>query len=87
MTGYFRSDLAQIKLGEESKSKEYHALCISKTAITQEQLDILNNLNEVTLMQKTPIRVLHRRPLAVREKKIYEMKAQKVAGKQAVMVN
>lgn len=75
-----RSELSKVKLGEESKTKEYNAICVSKTEITQEQIDELNGLEEVVLLQKTPIRVLHRRPLAVREKKIYKIRAQKVAG-------
>lgn len=76
-----RSELGKIKLGEESKTKEYNALCISKTEITQEQMEKLNDIREITLMQKTPIRVLHRRPLAVRERKICKIKAKKVTGK------
>lgn len=76
-----KTELGKIKLGEESKTKEYNALCIAKNTITQEQIAKLNDLSEVTLMQKTPIRVLHRRPLAVREKNIYKIKAKKIPGK------
>lgn len=76
-----KSELGKIKLGEESKTKEYNAICISKTEISQEQIDKLNSMEEVTLMQKTPIRVLHRRPLAARERKIYKIKTKKIAGK------
>lgn len=76
-----KSELGKIKLGEESKTKQYNALCISKTEITQEQIDKLNSIEEVVLKQKTPIRVLHRRPLAVRERKIYKITAKKIAGK------
>lgn len=75
-----RSELGKIKQGEESKKKEYNALCVCKNAITQEHIDKINNLNEITLWQKTPIRVLHRRPLAVRQRKIYKINAKKVAG-------
>lgn len=76
-----RSELGKIKIGEESKTKEYNAICISRTEITENQIEILNSLKEITLMQKTPIRVLHRRPLAVRERKIYKIKAKKVNGR------
>lgn len=75
-----RNELGKIKIGEESKTKEYNALCIAKTAITQKEIDTLNGINEIVLMQKTPIRVLHRRPLAVREKKIYKITAKTVPG-------
>lgn len=76
-----KSELKAIKLGEESKTKEYNAICVSRVEVTQEQIDKLNSLEEVVLMQKTPIRVLHRRPLAVREKIIHKIKAKKVASK------
>ena len=33
-------------------------------------------INDLTLQQKTPIRVLHRRPLATRERTIYSMSVQ-----------
>ncbi|KAI4461855.1 hypothetical protein MML48_5g00019231 [Holotrichia oblita] len=76
-----RSELTKVKEGEEEKTKDYNALCLTKDPITQEQLDKINNYGKVEILQKTPIRVLHRRPLAIRNKTIYEMKAKPVEGK------
>ncbi|XP_065155524.1 tRNA pseudouridine synthase Pus10 [Atheta coriaria] len=70
-----RSDTNYIKQGEESKTKNYVALCVTKQKVTQEMLDKINDYGEVEIQQKTPIRVLHRRPLAVRPRMILSMKA------------
>lgn len=62
------------------KTKDYIALCLAKYPVTQEQLDKINNVGSLVIEQKTPIRVLHRRPLAIRNKRIDEMKANLVPG-------
>jgi len=69
-----------LKHGEESKTKTYCALCISPSAaITSQQIELLNTQKlPVILKQKTPIRVLHRRSLATRERSILEMEAKPV---------
>lgn len=41
----------------------------------------MNNRNVFELDQKTPIRVLHRRPLATRKKKIHEMNAKLITDR------
>ncbi|KAK5645332.1 hypothetical protein RI129_006632 [Pyrocoelia pectoralis] len=76
-----RSELCKIKEGEQLKTKDYLAVCVTKAAITQEQIDKINNFGEAILEQKTPIRVLHRRPLAVRKKRIFRMEARLVPDK------
>ncbi|KAF2880018.1 hypothetical protein ILUMI_26139 [Ignelater luminosus] len=81
-----RSELAKIKEGEQMKSKDYVALCITKQPVTQEQMDKIDNAGSLVLKQKTPIRVLHRRPLAVRDKKIEEMKAHLIPGKDNMFI-
>lgn len=75
-----RNELVKIKEGEEAKTKDYNALCLCKDPVTQEQIDKINNHGKVDILQKTPIRVLHRRPLAVRTRTIHEMKAKLVEG-------
>nr|XP_022903062.1 putative tRNA pseudouridine synthase Pus10 [Onthophagus taurus] len=77
-----KSDLSKIKEGEELKTKDYQALCRTKNDITQEQIDKMNEtgLNPFVIKQQTPIRVLHRRPLAVRERTIHKMDTKKVEG-------
>lgn len=75
-----REEIAIIKSGEDEKSKTYSALCESETAITDSDLDSLNNLGEISIKQRTPIRVLHRRANAERCRIIYEIKAEKIEG-------
>ncbi|XP_043506819.1 tRNA pseudouridine synthase Pus10 [Frieseomelitta varia] len=71
-----RHDLKRLKEGENVKTKFYRALCICRNASRDMlSLEKLNNLKRVKIVQKTPVRVLHRRPLSPRERLIYEMKA------------
>lgn len=65
-----------LKQGEEEKKKIYSALVWTEGELTPERLDLLDGSTNLLLKQKTPIRVLHRRTLAVREKVIYSMKTQ-----------
>ncbi|XP_028417700.1 putative tRNA pseudouridine synthase Pus10, partial [Dendronephthya gigantea] len=68
-----REDCSKLKEGENSKTKTYRALVYVPDGFTEEELKPLMNLKNVTLDQKTPLRVLHRRPLAVRQRKILFM--------------
>lgn len=69
-------DLKILKEGENVKTKCYRALCICRNASKNTvSLEELNNLKRVKITQKTPIRVLHRRPLCPRIRLIYEMRA------------
>ncbi|XP_075152372.1 pseudouridine synthase 10 [Haematobia irritans] len=70
-----REELVYIKSGEEQKKKYYRALCKLEGPAT---LDILKKLDlpeGFEIQQKTPIRVLHRRPLHTRPRTVYKMKA------------
>ena len=67
---------AAIKQGEENKRKYYSALVATTQPITPDQLCCLNDMKELVISQKTPIRVLHRRPLIARQKTIHSMKTQ-----------
>lgn len=67
-----------MKEGEEEKTKAYCALCIARDGYDPKVLDRLSGLTELTLNQKTPIRVLHRRCLATRQKMIHKMIASPV---------
>uniref|UniRef100_A0AAY5EYD8 tRNA pseudouridine(55) synthase n=1 Tax=Electrophorus electricus TaxID=8005 RepID=A0AAY5EYD8_ELEEL len=64
-----REAMGRMKEGEEEKTKSYSALIWTKKAITKADLD------ELKIDQKTPLRVLHRRPLAVRQRTIHSMSA------------
>lgn len=75
-----RMNLTNIKAGEETKTKEYNALCVTKSPVTPEMINKINNYGSLIIKQKTPIRVLHRRPLAIREKHIPQMKATLIPG-------
>jgi len=71
-----KDETSKLKQGEEDKQKSYIAVCWSRDEITDQQIAKLAAINDLTLQQKTPIRVLHRRPLATRERTIYNMSAQ-----------
>lgn len=63
-----------LKDGEENKRKTYSALISSSQPVTEEGIKFLDDIHDLTLSQKTPIRVLHRRSLATRQRTIYSMK-------------
>lgn len=62
------------------KTKDYVALCIAKNPVTQKCMDKINQLGEILLNQKTPIRVLHRRPIAIRKKGVHKIEAKLIPG-------
>ena len=71
-----RCDLKKLKEGENVKTKFYRALCVCRNVPKNMlPLEELNNLKRVEITQKTPVRVLHRRPLSPRIRLIYEMRA------------
>jgi tRNA pseudouridine synthase 10 len=73
-----KDDTTVLKEGEEEKRKRYVALCWSRDPVTDNQLSALESIKDLALAQKTPIRVLHRRSLATRERTVYNMSAQRV---------
>ncbi|KAJ8365859.1 hypothetical protein SKAU_G00146900 [Synaphobranchus kaupii] len=70
-----REAVARMKEGEEEKTKSYGALIWTRTPIEKDDIEFINNIKELELAQKTPLRVLHRRPLAVRQRLIHTMTA------------
>lgn len=64
--------------GEEGKNKLYKALCCCSRTLTQEDFDRLSSIKDLYINQKTPIRVLHRRNWAIRKRKIYNLKVDRV---------
>lgn len=68
-----REELVHIKSGEEQKKKYYRALCVLDKPANKEILQKLNLPQGFEIQQKTPIRVLHRRPLHTRPRMIYKM--------------
>jgi len=71
-----KDETSILKQGEEDKQKRYVAVCWSRDDITDDQIAELAAIKDLTLQQKTPIRVLHRRPLATRERTIHNLSAQ-----------
>lgn len=67
-----------IKQGEESKAKEYRALCCCSKILTIEDINRICNIEDLYIDQKTPIRVLHRRSLIVRRRKIHKLRIDRV---------
>ncbi|RUS25652.1 LOW QUALITY PROTEIN: hypothetical protein BC938DRAFT_471838 [Jimgerdemannia flammicorona] len=67
-----------IKTGEETKNKEYCALVWLSKEVTSDMIKGFNKKYgdmELTLQQRTPIRVLHRRAQMARPKRIYSLQA------------
>lgn len=61
------------------KRKKYRALCCCSRPLSPQAMDTINQqFRQTTLQQQTPIRVLHRRPLATRLRTIFELQLQPV---------
>uniref|UniRef100_A0A3B3RUW6 tRNA pseudouridine synthase Pus10 n=1 Tax=Paramormyrops kingsleyae TaxID=1676925 RepID=A0A3B3RUW6_9TELE len=68
-----RDAVGHMKEGEEEKTKSYSALIWTHKAIEEQDLEFINDIKDLGIAQKTPLRVLHRRPLAVRQRVIHTM--------------
>ncbi|GAB1295865.1 tRNA pseudouridine synthase Pus10 [Apodemus speciosus] len=68
-----REAIGRMKEGEEEKTKTYSALIWTNEAIQKKDIGFLDDLKDLKIDQKTPLRVLHRRPLAVRTRAIHCM--------------
>jgi len=68
-----KADITKLKEGEEEKRKQYTALCVTARPVERDVLLKLNTMKDLTIMQETPVRVLHRRSNAVREKVVHSM--------------
>lgn len=71
----FRKDVKYLKEGEEEKTKAYCALCLASQGYSSDVLDEVSKMREVKVNQKTPLRVLHRRNLATRQRLIHTISA------------
>ncbi|XP_047430923.1 putative tRNA pseudouridine synthase Pus10 [Mugil cephalus] len=70
-----REAMSRMKEGEEEKTKTYTALVWTQKPIDREEIAFIDDIKDLTLDQKTPLRVLHRRALAVRQRVIHSMNA------------
>ncbi|KAI9113220.1 hypothetical protein K1719_015745 [Acacia pycnantha] len=66
--------------GEAEKQKQYAALVWISRPLNDEDLQSVSSLKDLKILQRTPIRVLHRRSPLEREKIIHWMKIETVAG-------
>lgn len=86
-----KDSIKALKDGEDAKRKTYTALCvISKDAATDTVVDKLMKLEkmgEIKLSQRTPIRVLHRRPNTTRTRSVYNMKVDMNLKDDAILEN
>ena len=67
-----------IKKAEVNKMKIYSCIVWVKKHLNENDINKLNNIKNLEVIQKTPLRVLHRRTLMDRKKIIYELKAEKI---------
>ncbi|XP_035516004.1 putative tRNA pseudouridine synthase Pus10 [Morone saxatilis] len=68
-----RDAMSRMKEGEEEKTKSYTALIWTQKPIQRDDITFIDDIKDLTLDQKTPLRVLHRRALAVRQRVIHSM--------------
>lgn len=62
----------------EDKIKAYCCVTITTKEISDEKIKEIENLSDILLKQKTPLRVLHRRTSMIRDKTIHRLKIRKV---------
>jgi len=80
-----RALLRELKRGE-TKQKEYEVVMEFENRITPKDLFMLKKrLTNALILQKTPLRVLHRRADLTREKYIYEVNVKKLSPTKAEM--
>lgn len=78
LTMVSKSDMNLLKEGEEHKIKFYRAIVYAKDGVSDDKLEHLLTYKDLVLAQNTPLRVLHRRPLAVRNKTIHQLSASRI---------
>jgi hypothetical protein len=73
-----KSYYAVLKKYEDSKQKFYTCLVCTEKVISNEELEKLNQITDLNVVQKTPIRVMHRRTLMDRNKQIFKIDAERI---------
>nr|ACF80348.1 unknown [Zea mays] len=66
--------------GEAEKQKQYTALIWTSRDLTDDDLHNISIMKEMEIVQKTPIRVLHRRSPLERKRIIHWMEIEKITG-------
>ena len=73
LTEVSKEETALLKEGEAEKKKQYCALVWSERDIKAGELECLEGIKDLVISQRSPIRVLHRRSLATRERRVHSM--------------
>lgn len=71
---------ALMREGEAEKQKQYAALVWISRELEDKDLQIISSIKDMKILQKTPVRVLHRRSPLEREKIIHWMTIEKITG-------
>uniref|UniRef100_A0A5B7BN46 tRNA pseudouridine(55) synthase n=1 Tax=Davidia involucrata TaxID=16924 RepID=A0A5B7BN46_DAVIN len=66
--------------GEAEKQKQYAALVWISRSLKDDDLQTISSFKDMQILQRTPVRVLHRRSPLEREKIIHWMKIERIAG-------
>lgn len=77
-----RRDVRSIKVEKARRTKVYKALVVVEKSITEDELRGLEEyFKNRTIHQRTPKRVLHRRPDVERQRRVYEIRTRLLADK------
>jgi len=71
-----KDDTSRLKEGEQNKKKTYSCIVWVSKEISKEDLVTISQIQKMVISQKTPVRVLHRRSAAIREKTIENTSAE-----------
>ncbi|XP_050365041.1 uncharacterized protein LOC126783586 [Argentina anserina] len=66
--------------GEAEKQKQYTALVWTSRILNDEDFQSISSIKDMLILQRTPIRVLHRRSPLEREKIIHWMRIERIVG-------
>lgn len=72
------SDLSSLQQKAESHKKVYACICWSQKPFTSESVETLNSVADQELLQRTPLRVLHRRATLERPRTLHWLAAERI---------
>jgi tRNA pseudouridine(54/55) synthase len=73
-----KNEFAVLKKYEDSKHKLYTCLVWCSKVIDDNDIEKINAVKDMEVIQKTPIRVMHRRTMMDRKKVIYKLEGKKI---------
>jgi len=72
------SAMAALQRDAENHRKTYVCVCWSERPLSAQDFQVLESIRDVEVQQKTPLRVLHRRSLAIRPRTLHWLKAERI---------